>query len=145
MSPSNIASAASKVIAGELNVETSPWYCLKVTRQIVEHAYGWTPGEFYQHYWREKVEENTTDEPWARDLERSLRNMGYAVPTLEPGYLIFDYTKAKPWGHVAVMLTSELLLENTPAPRGFRGRGALRVTHIREWGEPTTIIRLPEK
>lgn len=137
----HIAQSAWAVVTGDLKVEERPWFCLKVVRQIVEHAKKWEPGEFYRHYWTHKVEENKTAEPWARDLERSLREQGRAVHDVQAGDLVFRHDLAKPYGHAAVMLTNDVLLENTPSARGF-SRGNLRIVPLSTWGKPTTIIRL---
>ena len=135
-----------RAIHGQLRVETRPWFCLKVVREIVENGMGWKPGDFYRRYWTHKVEENKTNEPWARDLERSLRNRGWAIPLAEArvGDLVFRYDVAKPYGHVGVIYDGGLIFENTPTTRGF-GKGNLRLTPLAEWGVPTTIIRLREE
>jgi hypothetical protein len=138
-----IVAAAWDVVRGELVVETRPMFCLKVVRQIVEHAMRWKPGEFYRRYWTHKVEENRTAEPWARDLERSLRNRGLAAKEPQAGDLVFNFRAAWPYGHVGVMLSNSVVLENTPSNRGF-SRGNIRLVPLKEWGTPTTVIRLKE-
>jgi hypothetical protein len=84
------------------------------------------------------VEENGTLEPWARDLERSLRDLGLAVDSPRAGDLVFDFTYY-PTGHVGVMLTDDMVLDAFPVG----GAATLRVTPVNVWA-PTTIIRLPE-
>ena len=115
-----------------------PHYCLRLVREIVEHAYGWAPNEFYQRYWTHRVEENRSGEPWARDLERSLRAAGYQVATPQAGDLVFNHRIAWPYGHAGIMLSSMLVLDVWPNATG----PPLRVTPVWEWA-PTTIIRIP--
>ena len=138
-----IVRAAWEVIQGSLPVERRTGFCLRVVREIVEHAYGWKPGEFYDRYRTTKVEENHTHEPWARDLERSMRNAGLAVPAPQAGDLIFNYKLGWPYGHVAVMLSHTMVLENSSVRRGF-SRGNINLVTLKEWGTPTTVIRLEE-
>lgn len=132
-----------KVITGELRIEERPWFCLKAVRQIVEDAMGWPSHHFYTLYWTHRVEENTTTEPWARDLERSLRMQGFKVDgPPKQGDLVFNYNAAAPYGHVGLMLTDELVIENYPGTRGFKGPGAIQITALSDWAKPTTVIRL---
>ena len=113
-------------------------YCLRLVRQVVEAAYGMPDGAFYDLYWTHRVEENTTNEPWARDLERSLRAAGLTVTTPKAGDLVFNHALAWPYGHAGIMLSSILVLDVWPHATG----PPLRVTPVWEWA-PTTIIRLP--
>ena len=115
-----------------------PNYCLRLVREIVEHAYGWEPMTFYQVFWTHRVEENHTAEPWARDLERSLRYAGYQVSHPRAGDLVFNHRLAWPYGHTGVMLSNSLVLDVWPNAVG----PPLRVMPVWEW-QPTTIIRLP--
>ena len=114
-------------------------YCLRFVRQVVEHAYGWAPMEFYRQFWTHTVEENRSGEPWARDLERSLRNAGFQVHEPAAGDLVFNYRSAWPKGHAGVMLSDVLVLDVWPSVRG----SSLRVTPVWVWA-PTTVIRLPD-
>jgi cell wall-associated NlpC family hydrolase len=138
-----IVQAAFGVLEGRVAVEQRPWFCLKVARQIVEAGMGWRAGEFYRRYWTHKVEENKTEVPWARDLERSLRWGGYSVHIPQAGDLVFSHVTARPYGHVGVMLTDKLVLENTPSERGFR-KGNIAVVPLREWVPVTGVFRLRE-
>ena len=131
--------AAAMTLNG-LGPTPHPHYCLKLVREIVEIAYAVPPGTFYQHFWTHRVEENTTNEPWARDLERSLRNAGHAVTTARAGDLVFNHRVGLPYGHAGVMLSDALVLDVWPNATG----PPLRLVPVWEWA-PTTIIRLPEK
>ena len=115
-----------------------PNYCLRLVRQIVEYAYGWGPNEFYERYWTHTVEENNTGEPWARDLERSFREGGYAVHEPQAGDLVFNHKVAAPFGHAGIMLSDILVLDVSPWSFG----PPLRLTPVWEW-EPTLVVRLP--
>lgn len=133
-----IVMAATMAFNGRI-VEPTPNYCLRLVREIVEHALDMEPYEFYERYWTHRVEENTTIEPWARDLERSLRAAGYAVYTPMAGDLVFNYRVGLPYGHAGIMLTDNLVLDVWPDATG----PPLRLTPIQDWA-PTTIIRLPD-
>jgi len=133
----------NKVFAGELEVTTKPYLCLKLVRQIIEDANGWPSHELYRKYLTTKVDENNTSTPWARDFEASMYELGYVVDRApREGDIVFMSHAAWPYGHVGVMFTDELVFENTPSERGFMGPGALRLVHIKEWGKPTTVARL---
>lgn len=133
-----IAAAAALALAGGVAQPTDTGYCLQFVREVVEHALGWPDRAFYRRYWVQRVEENDTSEPWARDLERSLRDLGYAVDEPRAGDLVFDFTY-RPVGHVGVMLTNDVVLDVFPVG----GVPTLRVTPVSVWA-PTTIIRFPE-
>jgi hypothetical protein len=138
-----IVKACWEVVQGSLVTEGRGGFCLRFVRQVVEHAYGWKAGDFYRRFHTHTVEENTTTEPWARDLERSMRSNGMAVKDPQAGDMIFDYKRAKPYGHVALMLSNSMVLELSPTRRGF-ARGNINLVTLKEWGTPTTVIRLKE-
>jgi len=132
-----VAAAAALALAGGIAQPADAGYCLRFVREVVEHAFEWPDRELYARCWTRRVEENATAEPWARDLERSLRERGYAVTVPRAGDLVFDFTYA-PVGHVGVMLTDDMVLDVYPVG----GVPTLRLTPVAEW-LPTTIIRLP--
>ena len=132
-----IVLAAALALNG--GIPAQPHYCLRFVRQVVERAYGWPAYEFYRVFWTHRVEENRTSEPFARDLERSLRNAGLQVDTPQAGDLVFNHRVAWPYGHAGVMLSDVLVIDAWPNPRG----PPLRVTPVWDWN-PTTIIRLPD-
>ena len=132
-----IVLAAALALNG--GIPASPHYCLRFVREVVEHALGMQPYEFHRTYWTHRVEENRTGEPWARDIERSLRNAGLQVDTPRAGDLVFNHRIALPYGHAGIMLSDILVLDVWPNPRG----PPLRVTPVWDW-HPTTIIRLPD-
>ena len=132
-----IVLAAALTINGTIGTPQAH-YCLRLVREIVESAYGMPSGAFYTMYWTHRVEENRTSEPWARDLERSLRAAGLAVPIPQAGDLVFNHQVAWPYGHAGVMLSDVLVLDVWPNATG----PPLRVTPVWEWA-PTTVVRLP--
>ena len=133
-----IAAAAALALSGGIAQPAENGYCLQFVREVVEHALGWPDRAFYRLYWVQRVEENDTDEPWARDMERALRDLGFAVDTPRAGDLVFDFTY-HPTGHVGVMLTDDMVLDAFPV----EGVPTLRVTPVSVWA-PTTIIRMTE-
>lgn len=176
-----IVAAAWKAIRGQLYAfEDKPGMCLASVRSVVEHAVGWPSHMLYAYHLTERVETPTADSPFrwtrnphARDLERSLRNQGMAVPRAEmlPGDLLFNHDAApyypEGWaddfpgvpfpsspvniGHVMVYLGEGMVLENiNPKYRryGFT-RDNLSITPLDEYevhqGEITTVIRFAPK
>jgi hypothetical protein len=135
-----IVLSAALTLNGLAPITPQAHYCLRLVREVIEHAYQLPPGAFYARYWTHKVEENATSEPWARDLERSLRAAGLTVTTPRAGDLVFNHRVAHPYGHAGIMLSSILVLDVWPNATG----PPLRLTPVWEWA-PTTIIRLPEE
>lgn len=158
-----IASVGRSVIAGRVtpragsvDLTTTPWWCLAFVRRIVELALEYQDGHFYTRWGTERVE-RAPGPPggpwWSRDLERSMRNLGLAVPIdrLEDGDLVYNW-KAAPnahgvyIGHVGIVLDAKagLILEN--ADHRYRRfsltRGAVALTP-RERFAITTAIRIP--
>lgn len=139
-----IVQAVYDAMAGKYPVELRPLYCLKLARQVVEYGFGWPSGEFHRQYWKEKVEENKTKEPWARDVQRSLRRMGKQIPFEDrmAGDLGFIWQAAFPVGHCGViMLDGDWFFENTPSDRGYE-KGNLKLTHFSELKHGLEVFRL---
>jgi cell wall-associated NlpC family hydrolase len=161
-----IIRSATKALAGELQLPVATGYCLRLVRIIVEHALGIN---FYATYLTHRVERAPGDDtdPWARDLERSLREGGHGIITppagansryignrtlrelAQPGDLLFRWdvapTKAGTnVGHVGILLAHDLVLENINPrfrPDGFhrRGTSVTPLVHYRT----TLVARLP--
>jgi hypothetical protein len=125
-------------------------YCLAQARIIVERALFGGAWRFYD--WRTRTASDkpaSATEPWARDMEASLRAAGMALdlpragpagdPTryvnvgasaaaglLRPGDLVFRWDTARHpsgvfIGHVGVLVSSDLVIENVnPANRANR-------------------------
>jgi hypothetical protein len=134
-----IARAAYALVRGDLPAPSKSGLCLQLVRLVVESAYGMKPHEFYR--WRTHPVERLPgddNDPWARDMERSLREAGMAAlrpdegryvstETLllngNPGDLLFRWDTAKNArgsfvGHVGILLGGGLVLENVnPAYR----------------------------
>ncbi len=134
-----IVLAAALAINGTIGLP-QPHYCLRLVREIVEYAHGWPSGHLYELYWTHRVEENTTSEPWARDMERSLREAGYQVEHPVAGDIVFNHRVAWPFGHVGIMVSDILVLDVWPNALG----PPVRLTPVWEW-EPTTVIRFPPR
>jgi hypothetical protein len=122
--------------------------CLAQVRLIVEHALFGGAWRFYD--WRTRIAEGRppgVTDPWARDLEASLKAAGMAldlprtgppgdptryvdlrraVPHLQPGDLVFRWDTARHSsgafiGHVGVLVARDLVIENVdPAYRAKR-------------------------
>jgi hypothetical protein len=131
--------------------------CMRAVREVLEAAFGIK--DFYARYATERVERNPGDDndPWARDVERSLRNRQMAVPVEEaiPGDLLFQWRTAATgtlnargepnfYGHVGILMPGNLIFENINPkhrPLGF-ARGMLSLTPYEAWPYgPSTVIR----
>lgn len=148
--------AGHRLRAGSVDLHTEHGWCLAATRRIVELAHRWSDGAFYRRFGTERVERPAgvpATAWWARDLERSLRNAGYAVPGIEdaePGALLFNY-QAAPFrgvfiGHVGILTHGDLVLENINPehrPRSLRRAGSTMVLTPLEAFPVTTTIHLP--
>lgn len=156
-----IARAAYGVLRGELAVPEKSGLCLQLVRLVVESAYGMKPHGFY-NWLTHPVERLPGDDhdPWARDMERSLREAGMASLLPDegryvsaerlaaggnPGDLLFRWDTAKNRqgshvGHVGILLGGGLVLENVnPAYRpGSLVRGATALTPITKF--LTTLV-----
>jgi len=155
-----VIESANKVLSGALRAPEHPGLCLQLARIIIEDAYGLKPYAFY-NWLTNPVERDPADDrdPWARDMERSLRLAGMAyefsegryirpetiIQEAEPGSLLFRWDVARsPYGtfigHVGVLLDNGMVLENIN-PR-FRKtsffRGNTAITPLADF--PTTTV-----
>ena len=163
MSPNAaIAQQAWAVMRGDAQtgVDDRPGMCLSWVRQVLERALNMRSHELYEEYvttWVQPAGYPREQGHWARDAEKSLRDLGMALaPGAEamPGDLVFNYRAAwsDRWGayigHVGILLDRDWIAENIrPAYRpGSLTRGALALTPASAWASPTTIIRFdPDK
>lgn len=132
---SRVAEVALEVVLGQFTpFDADNGYCLRNLREICERALGLASGEFYSLYRTEVSERNTTGEPWAVDLQKSLRAQGRGVPTDErqSGDLIFTHEIA-PAGHCGVLFSPDLLIENTGSRRGVQISGYNRLSRVDLW------------
>lgn len=140
-----IVRSAEKALSGELPLPVTSGLCLRLVRLVIEHALGI---DFYAEYLTHRVERAAGDDtdPWARDLERSMRLGGFAVLEPQskqryvgmralkelamPGDLLFRHDVAPTRagtnvGHVGILLHNGLVLENINPrfrPEGFHRR-----------------------
>jgi hypothetical protein len=126
--------SAFKLLRGELPAPTRPGLCLQLVRLVVEDAFG-LPSHGWYKWMTRRVERAAGDDsdPWARDMERSLRVNEFAVASpagstryvtggqlaaaCEPGDLLFRWDVARTAqgtfvGHVGILMPGELVLEN---------------------------------
>jgi hypothetical protein len=129
--------------------------CLQQVRFVIEDAFEWRPFQWYDEYvteWVQPVGYDRAEGHWARDAERSLRNLGMSVQFNErkPGDLVFNWETAysQQWGayigHVGVLMHGDLVLENIN-PRHRVGRAFIRdstaLTPIHVWSRVTSVVR----
>ena len=129
------------VLFGRLSVWSSePGYCLRVVRLVLMNALGITYDEFAARYWTHEVDDNDTGIPWARTMQRSLREGSYGmlVPYAErrAGDLAFNSALARE-GHVALIVQAAggetMILENTHSQRGRVVSGYNRESRLEDW------------
>lgn len=153
-----ILNSAHQALRGDLKVvDHASGFCLRAVREVLEHAFLMKPHAFYATYLSHRVEryQNDNTDPWARDMERSLRAQGMAVPIAErlPGDLVFQW-KAAPtgsrspeghpnyYGHVGILLERDLIFENINPkyrPGGFT-RQMLSLTPYDRWPYPASSV-----
>lgn len=143
------------------NLPQEPGYCLRFVRLVVEWALYEGRPEFYKRALvagttgrgdkltaAQRLAEARQD-PWAADLEASAKALGWAIPSTfrRAGDLVFDHAAAAPVGHVGLLISRGMVLEQIH-PR-FRptsihlGHGSLSITPFasRPW---TLVARLRE-
>lgn len=114
----SIVAAAQRAIQGEIAVPSKPGLCLALVRMVVEAGCFGGRYEFYDRYLVARTTQGGPNRrdwtPWAADLEASMKRLGYAesLANREPGDLIFNFRAAKPYGHVAILVERDLVLEN---------------------------------
>lgn len=99
-------------------------YCLRAVRVVVEAAAGWDSHELYDRFLVAGTTRRAGSElerllaarrePWASDLERSMKLLSLGVPFGErrPGDLVFNHTALPPYGHVGVLLDESTVVES---------------------------------
>lgn len=147
-----IASRAWDVVRGNPLLDgTERGWCLQAVRRVVEASLGWDDHELYWRYGVARTTQGRADRTdwtwWAADIEAAMKELDLAVPAehREPGDLVFRYLAARPYGHVAIFLGHDLVLEVIdPAhrPRSMF-RGDIAVTPYGYW-EPTLVARLTQ-
>lgn len=167
-----IVEAAYDVLRGEVPGEpTEAGMCLALVRVVIERAFYDGRWEFYERHRTVKVNEleRASQDPYARDLEASLRGQGMAVPALprtgppadprryvnlatalslgllEPGDLLFRWDTARDAndiyvGHVAILLPGRLVLENVAHRAGALQRGPTTLSKLEAW-QVTSVMR----
>lgn len=103
---------------------TDPGWCLMFVRLVVEQALQLPAGGMYDRwlvagssYRPGSPEERLAAakrSKMATDMEASAKRLGWGVPfhTRLPGDIVFNYRAAPPFGHVAVLLDRDTVLEN---------------------------------
>lgn len=100
------------------------YLCLKLVRLVVEAALGLRDRELYDRWLVAGTSRrgggegerlaNARANPWAADFEASVKRLDWGIPfhARQPGDLLFNYHAAEPYGHVAVLLDRDTVLEN---------------------------------
>ena len=116
------------VAAGNRQIPRLPQqsgYCLMFVRLVVEWAlFDGRDGEFYRRFLvagtsgrggtpAQNLKAAQSDK-WAADVEASAKRLGWPVPSLlrKPGDLVFNHAAAAPVGHVGILLTRDIVIEN---------------------------------
>lgn len=154
-----VVDSAYKLLRGEIAAPEKPGYCLKLVRLVVEDAYSLGSHGLYRY--RSRVvdaDKRASRDPYARDMEASLRDQGMAVSQvydgpyvdqefaqLEPGDLLFRFDVAKDArgvyiGHVGVLMPGGLVLENVTPRANSLSRGYTCLTPLWTW-PVTTVVR----
>lgn len=159
-----VVNSCYRALYGLLELPAQSGLCLQLVRLVIEDAYDLGPGAFYAL--RTTVvdaDKRASLEPYARDMERSLRDRGWAVSQpyagnyvnsrgatdLKAGDLLFRWDIAKDArgvyvGHVGILMPGSLVLENVNPvgrPRSL-ARGSTCLTPLWTW-PVTTVVRLP--
>lgn len=147
-----IVRAAWEILRMGKYSNVSGW-CLALVRVVIERALDIT---LYGDYVSERVESTHANRSWwARDAERSLRNLGMAVhlKDTQPGDLLFKYDSARNKdgdyvGHVGLLISPGVIFENiNPSyrPKAYIRKGALSLSPLEDWPAPTTCIAFDPK
>lgn len=177
MTPNDrIVQAAYALLRGDLKAEPpKPYFCLAMVRVVIEQAFYGGRFEWYSRFRTIVVNptERASKEPYSRDLEASLRDLGHALILprtgppgdaeryvdvrsawneghILPGDIAFRWDTVKDangvWvGHVGIIMPGGLLLENAPSRPGALGRGPTFLGPLGSW-PITTVVRFdPDK
>lgn len=166
-----IVDTAYALVRGELKAEpTSAGLCLQLARVVIEAALYQGRWVLYPVYRTIVVEplKRASQDPYARDLEASLRDHGMALDLprtgpagdparyvdlaaadeqglLEPGDLLFRWDTAQDKagvfiGHVGILMPGSLVLENVRTRAGSLQRGPTTLAKFGAW-PATTVVR----
>jgi hypothetical protein len=167
-----IVDAAHQLLRGELAEPRRSGLCLQLVRVVIERAYGLPSHDWYRRWrtitvWRSPGSDR---DPWARDMEASLRDarkdlplprtgpagdparyVDLAAPDLLPGDLLFRWDTARNAagdfvGHVGILMPGGLVLENvSPTYRaGALSRGPTVLSRLGAWPVTTAVRFTPE-
>jgi len=154
-----IVEAAVAAANGRITtLPTKPGYCLAFVRCIIERALWSGQWQLYDKYLVTGTSRRGDDpaanlreakaDPWAADLEASAKRLGWAIPSLlrKPGDLVFDHRAAAPIGHVGILLSRGLVIENihpTFRPKSIHLGNSISITPFasRPW---TLVARVRE-
>ena len=156
-----IVKAAIAAANGQVpNLPQQSGYCLQLVRMVVEWGLYDGRREFYKRFLvagtsrrggtpLERLNEAKVD-PWAADMEASAKQLAWGIPAIlrKPGDLVFDHNAAAPIGHVGVLVSRDMVLENIH--RKYRpgsihlGHGSLSLTpyEARPW---TLVARVRDR
>lgn len=156
-----IVASLKKAASGKLpGIPNKPNYCLQFVRVVVEDALQLPSHALYTRWLVDGTTRRGDDpakrlaearqDPWASDIERSMKLLGFAVPSLlrRAGDLVFDYRAAEPVGHVGLLLDRNWVVESVDPryrPDSINLPGCLSLTPYssRPW---TLVARLqPDK
>lgn len=117
--------------------DAKPKFCLMVTRQAISEALEYDPEDawtFHNAFSCDRVEGNEAGAAWARSTQRTMRDrLSLMVPFEERigGDLVFS-AELDPKGHVGVLLSRDILFENTASQRGAYISGFNRLSNLIE-------------
>jgi len=155
-----ILDTLARFMGGSVDLDEEQNHCLGFVTSVIQDACKIPIAEFYSTYVHDIADPKehwTEDEPWARDAEKSLRNLGMGVPlaSAKPGDLFFIWRDAEAhdwsqregypvyYGHVGILLTPHDIIENVDAL--FRqhsfSRGNIQITPRNYWFKPSDVIR----
>jgi len=156
-----VVQAAYDAMSGKINLPTRSGFCLQHTRLIIERAHGLPSHGWYR--WRTHTVERAPgddNDPWARDMERSMRmnNFHVEIPREgsrylkedqvengQPGDIVFRWnlytTKAGTYvGHVGILMPGGFIYENinpNSRPTAYK-LGVNSLTPLKDF--PMTLI-----
>ncbi|WP_161883832.1 hypothetical protein [Deinococcus alpinitundrae] len=142
------------VLAGKLQIEREPNYCLKADRQVIEDANGWAGGEWYKRmgiwsHFTALNKQRAPTVPWARSMEQAFIDLKWTVPVKQAraGDVVFSRLPSD-FGHIGLIGEGAggqlCVLENATVRRGQSLDGSLNWVPLEQWGGLTTVGRMPD-